>query len=71
MKLKRNINTNKMLNGDYYKVIKNYFDIFGKDNVYICLFEDFIKGLKFKYFNKDIEKIHSLYKNHKVFFKTK
>lgn len=37
-----NVNTNKMLNGKYYDVIKDYYNIFGKENVYVCIFEDFI-----------------------------
>ncbi|MCF1420924.1 sulfotransferase domain-containing protein [Mangrovimonas futianensis] len=32
--------------GLYYKQVKNYFDIFGRDNVKIILFEDFTKDLK-------------------------
>ena len=43
IKIKENINTNKMLNGNYYNVIKDYMETFGKENVYICLFEEFIK----------------------------
>ena len=62
VKFKKNINTNKMLNGDYYKVIKNYIDIFGKKNVYICLFEDFMKN-KEKYSKAMFEFIGVNYNN--------
>ena len=62
VKFKKNINTNKMLNGDYYKVVKNYFDVFGKKNVYICFFEDFIK-YKEKYSKEMFDFIGVNYKN--------
>lgn len=32
--------------GNYYSVIKNYIETFGKDNVNVVLFEDFIKNPK-------------------------
>ena len=62
IKVKDNINTNKMLNGEYYKVVKNYIDIFGRENVYICLFEDFIND-KEKYSKEMFDFIGVNYQN--------
>ena len=62
VKIKNNIYTNKILNGDYYKVVKNYVDIFGKENVHICLFEDFINN-KEKYSKQMFDFIGVNYQN--------
>lgn len=35
--------TNFVVSGEYYKVIKDYIDVFGKDKVKVIIFEDFIK----------------------------
>lgn len=43
MKFKSCAKTNIIASGEYYKVIKDYINVFGKNNIKVIVFEDFVK----------------------------